>query len=76
MVRESAIEIGKTYVDGWGSSHRIAGITKDYPEWGWSIGGFWFRISDGRKITYTKDGGHHPISKPSAWDLREELSLE
>lgn len=71
------IEIGKTYKDGWGAEHRVAGLVASNPEWVWTIGGFWFRKSDGRKIAYTlvdssKPDGirrHAPASRATHWDL-------
>jgi hypothetical protein len=27
------IEIGKTYTDGWGKEHRVAGVVTAHPEW-------------------------------------------
>jgi len=63
------IEIGKTYRDGWGNQHRVAGLTKVNAKWAWTIGGEWFRLSDGRKITYTDSQGHHPIPKATWHDL-------
>ncbi len=69
------IEIGKTYRDGWGKEHRVAGVVTLHPEWVWTIGGFWFRQSDGRKISYlpkkgTTDGyTHAPSERQTHWDL-------
>lgn len=74
------IAIGKTYTDGWGKEHRVAGIVPAHPEWVWAIGGFWFRQSDGRKIVYplmdpSKPDGprrHVPGTGASNWDLKVE----
>lgn len=63
------IEIGKRYRDGWGHEHRVAGLTKDNAEWVWTIGGEWFRLSDGRKVTYTEKQGSHAMPKPTWHDL-------
>lgn len=65
----TTLEIGKAYRDGWGTVFTIGGLTKDYPEWVWSIQGVWFRKSDGRKINYSKERGHYPMDKPTCWDL-------
>lgn len=65
------LEIGEAYKDGWGKEHTVAGIVKIHPEWVWTIGGFWFRQSDGRKISYNpKNGTHAPAERPSNWDLK------
>lgn len=72
------LEIGKTYVDGWGAERRVMGPTRVSPDWVWTLQGDWYRQSDGRKIGYvlmdkTKPDGprrHEPMAKPSMWDLK------
>lgn len=63
---------GVEYVDGWGNSHCVMGPTKVNPEWVWTLGGFWFRRSDGRKINYSASRGSYPQDTASNWDLKGE----
>lgn len=62
---------GKTYVDGWGKSHKVMGPTRDYPEWVWTLGGFWFERETGLKVMYHPDEGHYVMTAGSKWDLKE-----
>lgn len=71
------VEVGKTYTDGWGVDHAIAGETALNPDWVFSIQGSWFRKTDGRYIAFVlidkskTDGGrrHVAAERPSKWDL-------
>jgi hypothetical protein len=46
------------YIDGFDKKHKIMGRTLDHPEWVWSLGGFWFERSTGRRVSFTKKRGH------------------
>lgn len=44
------LEIGATYVNGYGEQHRIMGPTKHHPEYVWSLRGDWFVRETGQYV--------------------------
>lgn len=46
-------------------------MTRDYPEWVYSIQGVWFRKSDGRHILYDVKKGSYPCERPTNYDLHK-----
>ncbi len=65
-----AIEIGKTYVDGWGKEHTIGGRTVKNKDWYYTTGGDWFDYL-GRKVWYLEGQGN-VVRESSLHDLKEE----
>lgn len=69
------LEIGKRYRKGNGMVEEVAGITREYPDWVWTIQGNWYRQSDGRAISYGPMSGHVPWAMATSRDLIEEVEL-
>lgn len=67
------LEDGKRYVRFDGTVVDIAGPTKNYPEWVWSIGADWYDRATGRFVTYTKARGHYLMPEGN-WRNIEKLA--
>lgn len=76
-----ALQDGKTYRARNGTEHRIMGPTRDYPDWCWSLTGWWFVRATGEHVSYRrillkdgKESGEHYIEHGSRLQLVEEVS--
>jgi len=69
------LQDGVTYVDGYGTRHKIMGTCKDHPDWCWSLQGSWFVRETGRELRYNMSTGEYYVSDKFTWtDLHKVAS--
>lgn len=66
------LQIGKTYWNGGGKKHYIAGLTRDYPSIVYSRGGDWFDKKTGHYVAGEMDSLGSVDREPSWRDLWSE----
>jgi hypothetical protein len=61
------LEDGRTYRNGWGDRHTIAGTCKEHPEWCYTNGGEWFVRATGQALRYNDRTGTHYAAAENTW---------